>query len=45
MLGLIGMGVGDLTGGGMAVVELRDVEGGEDLRGGMGTGRIRFGLA
>lgn len=45
MLGLMAMGVGDLAGEGMAVVAVRAAGGGDDLRGGMGTRRIRFGLA
>ena len=45
MLGLMAMGVGVLSVGGMAVVAVRAAGGGDDLRGGMGTRRIRFGLA
>lgn len=45
MLGLMAMGVGGLAGEGMADVEVRAAGGGDDLRGGMGTRRIRFGLA
>lgn len=45
MLGLMAMGVGDLAGEGMADVEVPAAGGGDDLRGGMGTRRICFGLA
>ena len=45
MLGLMAMGVGGLAGGGMAVDAVRAAGGVDDLRGGMGTRRIRFGLA